>query len=290
MFQSCVMSVKINLCIKQGEDKSIVKIVVKKECMKKENAIIMDGILLANKSISIYALLDPRTNDVMYIGKAVNPSQRLYMHLYSSGYKKSYKYEWMRELKNEGYIPALQILEVVSSDKWQEREKYWISYYRDLPDSKLLNICKGGEGASSFYGRKYLGSKYKELNGYIGITHRRGKYYAQANIYGHHDGLGEFDNQYDAQVCFDTYTRYFYGDNLVYNFDKEEVEKANVKIDFRRINCLKDSDIYCDITFGMPAFEFFTKYSEGLIVPDRDASEAYDYIKNILESIKDSLR
>lgn len=91
----------------------------------------------------IYALVDPRTQQIRYVGKANDPQHRLRDHLREK--RKSYKNSWIKELRDNGLVPELQIVEEVPVTNWMERERYWIAYYRDL-GMALVNGTDGGDG------------------------------------------------------------------------------------------------------------------------------------------------
>jgi hypothetical protein len=95
--------------------------------------------------IYIYALLDPDTNDVRYIGKTNDMSRRLYTHCRLDPKDNLKKVEWVASLKSNGKKPKMIVIEECTSDNWIEREKFWIAHYRSLSDS-LLNISGGGHG------------------------------------------------------------------------------------------------------------------------------------------------
>lgn len=91
----------------------------------------------------IYALVDPRTQSIRYIGKANEPAIRLRHHL-KERYK-SRKCSWVQSLAKQGLAPQLLIIECVHVSQWQERERYWIAFYR-AQDDQLLNDTDGGDG------------------------------------------------------------------------------------------------------------------------------------------------
>ena len=83
-----------------------------------------------------YALIDPLTQDVFYIGKSDNPQQRFVQHLRDRS--DSAKTWWISELRDRGREPALMILEEVEGAVALEREDWWLRHY-EKPGSKLTN-------------------------------------------------------------------------------------------------------------------------------------------------------
>ena len=89
---------------------------------------------------AIYALLDPRTNEVRYVGKAKDPKLRYASHKCVRGY--SHRANWIRSLQRCGYDPEMVMLE--ESEDWAESESFWIDYLMSL-GARLTNLSKGGE-------------------------------------------------------------------------------------------------------------------------------------------------
>lgn len=92
----------------------------------------------------IYALIDPVSSEVRYVGKADNPEKRYKAHLHSN-YNNTKKECWIKSLKNNILKPSLVILEEIAEENWQECEKKWISHYKNL-GVKLVNGTEGGDG------------------------------------------------------------------------------------------------------------------------------------------------
>jgi group I intron endonuclease len=92
----------------------------------------------------IYKLIDPRNNLVMYVGKTCMAlKKRMYTHYYVARDGKTDKDYWIKELQILGYNPIIELIEEVDNSIWQEKERYWIAYYKSInPD--ILNICIGG--------------------------------------------------------------------------------------------------------------------------------------------------
>jgi hypothetical protein len=98
--------------------------------------------------VNIYKLLDPITNEIRYIGKTKEAlNKRLGKHIFNrTGNSKVQK--WCRKLHKENKRPIIELIEKCSFDKWEEREKYWIAFYRNRSD-KILNILDGGDNHST---------------------------------------------------------------------------------------------------------------------------------------------
>lgn len=87
--------------------------------------------------IYIYKLIDPKNNEVRYVGKTINIKRRYKQHLYDK--RTSHKSSWVQSLRNQKLKPILEILEICNTDNWKEREIYWISQF-----SNLTNLKEGG--------------------------------------------------------------------------------------------------------------------------------------------------
>ena len=94
------------------------------------------------KSTFIYALCDPRTFEVRYVGKSDNPYKRYCEHLIDK--TSSYKVRWIKQLLNNGFNPILQILEQCDDSVWQQREKDWIAFEKRI-GCRLTNETIGGD-------------------------------------------------------------------------------------------------------------------------------------------------
>lgn len=101
------------------------------------------------KDALIYALIDPDSKAVRYVGKTVNLKQRVsYGHLSKRDMndRRMHKANWLRGLAAQGKTPEVQVLETVAGGNgWQERERHWIAHYRDA-GAPLTNMTDGGDG------------------------------------------------------------------------------------------------------------------------------------------------
>lgn len=101
--------------------------------------------------IKIYALKDPLTHKVEYVGKTGdNLKLRLDQHICKAKQAdaKGPRDKWIRTLLAQNMRPVIDIIETVTGD-WQERERYWIAYYKNSMGHKLKNGTLGGLGVQT---------------------------------------------------------------------------------------------------------------------------------------------
>jgi excinuclease UvrABC nuclease subunit len=103
--------------------------------------------------IYIYKLIDPRNDEVRYVGKTINIKNRYKQHLYDK--RKSHKASWVQSLRQIKLKPKLDILEICNENNWKDREKYWINQFNNLTNLK--------EGGGSDYIRNTLESTKEKL-------------------------------------------------------------------------------------------------------------------------------
>lgn len=103
-------------------------------------------VYLCIMKIYIYTLEDNQGN-IRYVGKTTNIKRRLYSHIAEAKLNKSKRYvlNWIRYLLSINEKPILRIIEECNETNWIEREKHWISYYRNII-SNLCNSCDEGKG------------------------------------------------------------------------------------------------------------------------------------------------
>jgi hypothetical protein len=89
----------------------------------------------------IYALKDPETGEIRYIGKTNNPKKRMSSHLSPEKSKSLPSIRWVLKLRKQNKKPIMEIIE--ETDDWESCEIKWISYYRSI-GCDLLNIDNGG--------------------------------------------------------------------------------------------------------------------------------------------------
>jgi hypothetical protein len=86
---------------------------------------------VSDKSYQIYALIDPRDNTVRYVGISIDADERFISHLHDPNASLP-KTRWIRELRQEGLSPVMQILETIEAGANAlslacQRELHWIN-------------------------------------------------------------------------------------------------------------------------------------------------------------------
>jgi len=94
----------------------------------------------------IYALADPCTCEIRYIGKTDDPYGRLKAHFHKNKLSAhSRKNSWLKSLQARGVEPVMLIFAQADVALWQQAEKYYIRLYRAL-GCRLTNMTDGGDG------------------------------------------------------------------------------------------------------------------------------------------------
>lgn len=98
----------------------------------------------------IYGLIDPRTNELRYVGKSVRPIERLATHIREARSGSIlHSRRWIDGLTAVNLRPELLILEEVDGDA-NECERFWIASMK-LAGCSLTNRTIGGDGQAPGY-------------------------------------------------------------------------------------------------------------------------------------------
>ena len=121
----------------------------------------------------IYALIDPRDNNVKYVGQTRFSLKKRYLeHLRNSKYdttKNHNVYCWINELNAIQLQPIISEIEIVHIELLNEREIFWINYY----GYQLKNMTCGGNGIG-FINKRPFSAKHRKN---IGDSCRGSKHY-----------------------------------------------------------------------------------------------------------------
>lgn len=100
--------------------------------------------------VNIYKLICPNAKTVKYVGKTKESlNKRLCKHIHSRN-KKAPVNKWINKLISENQKPIIELIEKVDFNIWENKEKYWIQYYRNI-NTDLLNITLGGDSGCLGY-------------------------------------------------------------------------------------------------------------------------------------------
>lgn len=116
-----------------------------------------------NIPVFIYGLVDPKTNELRYVGKSVNPLVRLRKHISERNVHDTYKDRWLRKLYDLNIKPELIIIDEVKHNQWQFWERFYINYFKSIGCS-LTNTTIGGDEPPSTKGRKHTDETRKKMS------------------------------------------------------------------------------------------------------------------------------
>lgn len=112
----------------------------------------------------IYVLVDPRTEEVRYVGATRKSlDERLRIHVASAQLATNVapRYVWLRELAAADVTPEILRIDACDEDDWAAYEDAWIAYFRESGDD-LLNVKSGGGGPRSTAVRKRWTDEQKQ--------------------------------------------------------------------------------------------------------------------------------
>jgi len=108
---------------------------------------------LTRHSLIIYALIDPRTGEVKYIGKSTTGYRRIQAHLVPTQLEANTpKIRWIKELLNIGLVPQARVLLIVADKADLSTEERRLIAEHRATGYALTNATDGGDGLS---GRKF---------------------------------------------------------------------------------------------------------------------------------------
>lgn len=99
----------------------------------------------------IYGLIDPASRAIRYIGKSIQPQERLKQHIRdvrAGRLHNRHLQSWIRGLLSADLEPELMVLDCVPATGWQRYEIAWIALLRKS-GTGLVNLDDGGQGATA---------------------------------------------------------------------------------------------------------------------------------------------
>ena len=181
--------------------------------------------LYTMETIYIYSLKNPITNEIRYIGKTGNLHRRLQNHISHSKTLNTRIGNWIKSLIKENLLPIIQVIEECNENNWEEKEIYWIQYYKDL-GCNLVNFRKGGNEPPVIKKQYQKFTKVKDK--YVVKRSKNNKLYY----------LGTFSTQTEA---INAYNNFEIKDSVIYNTNGVLMFQNNLLIkEFKSISeCAK---------------------------------------------------
>lgn len=101
-------------------------------------------VMTMGRSWEIYALADPRTGEVRYVGVTHRGSARRLVEHLSRARKggRTHRDCWIRSLLSAGVSPTMAVIEVGNGVGWQSAERKWIAHHA----LSVVNHTAGGDG------------------------------------------------------------------------------------------------------------------------------------------------
>lgn len=106
------------------------------------------------ETVFIYVLIDPKSNQIRYVGKTTNIKRRLRRHIGERFLHDSHKDRWIRKIVDSNVLPEIEIIDEVDKSNWGYWEKFYISYFKSI-GCLLTNGTIGGDEPPSTKGRKH---------------------------------------------------------------------------------------------------------------------------------------
>lgn len=106
-------------------------------------------IFICVETVYIYKLIDPRDNNVKYIGKTFNLKKRLSEHISEAKTRKGMKTKkenWILKLISLGLKPIINLIAEVPTTEYEYWETFYIKKHKDEFEVKLLNWDENGAG------------------------------------------------------------------------------------------------------------------------------------------------
>lgn len=97
----------------------------------------------------IYFLIDPRTNEVRYVGKTTKSLNKRLFNGHLKDKNKTHKTNWINFLKKQGLIPEIKLIKTCKNEELCNfSEKFYIKLFgrADKNTGNLVNSTDGGEG------------------------------------------------------------------------------------------------------------------------------------------------
>lgn len=172
---------------------------------------------------TIYALTDPETNIIRYVGKTINPTERLrgYRHLRVHS-PQTHCRSWIQSLQKQGLQPAMVVCDTCDDETTaNDLERAWITLFR-MAGVPLTNHTDGGEGITGY---KHTEEDCRRM----GNT-RRGKPLSEKHCQAISEGnKGKHPSEETIQKCRDARSKRSHEENIA-SYGRLKSEETRRKI------------------------------------------------------------
>jgi len=212
----------------------------------------------------IYALLDPITSEVRYVGQTKNPRKRLLSHisLARTGRERNHKACWIKGLLSKELEPIQKLLETCEIEIGHNQEDFWIKYYQDK-NHRILNTeapaktpCLNRPQTDSEVQvnpeRQLSRNSKTRAVSYHGVhIHAKNSnvpYRASLRIKTVRHHLGQWDNPEEAARAWDSAMAYYFPDHKIFNFPDSVVPLSIDEIKKTRTALVNQTSLYRGVT------------------------------------------
>ena len=99
--------------------------------LRKQQLNTLNTNLRMEPQVSVYAIVNPKNDEVLYVGASLYPSIRYMSHKTADEWSVySHRGKTVKALNKEGLFPTLVILETCERVNGKDREDYWIDFYK----------------------------------------------------------------------------------------------------------------------------------------------------------------
>lgn len=215
----------------------------------------------------IYALIDPRTNEIRYIGKSITGLTRPKYHKYTFLKENTYKANWLKNLYKSGKEYKILVLEYLESkDQLNDKEIFYISMYKSL-GAPLTNLTIGGDGTNG----KPQTEKQKKAT--IESNKKRGVTTKQLEVFKYYNNLRKLGIIKTSQKNIDRFREY--AKNRKYTI--EEREKHSLILGGKPFICVETGEKFISRSIAAEKLGLKTEHIYRVLYGKRKSTGGYTF-------------
>lgn len=181
-------------------------------------------------TVGIYIIKNTKNNKV-YVGQSIKCEERIKQHfrdLNRNDHENIYLQRSYNKHGNENF--TWKIVEKCHQKNLDEREIYFIEYYKSMFDQNGFNIEGGGKSGkrritprmAEHSSNTRIGNKNSRSKTYVGVREKDNAWECWVSVNKNQTYYGRFSSEHDAALMHDKVTLDVYG--KTFNFSKEYVE------------------------------------------------------------------